>query len=246
MPQKRRGNSHSSNSHSARGLGLHPSHKLFCLLNNRHVKSNFYGYAILKLFAPLQLFDHPPPNVRRSPPNVPSPAPPNVRRPPPNIRLSPLQTFVTPLQTFIPPLQNVHQPPPNEKPNLPPPLSTPPSPPSPLPKPRQVQTHHSLISRPLRPPSPHCSPRRRTANTTQSLVSAMGTFLGETREKTLIICGGRRWRHHRWRRRTAVGGIYEICKGEEDIWVSFPRIPMYAFTSSACYVYARRNSISGE
>ncbi len=28
--------------------------------------------------------------------------------------------------------------------------------------------------------------------------------------------------------------------------MSFPRIPMYAFTSSACYVYARRNSISGE
>jgi len=36
------------------------------------------------------------------------------------------------------------------------------------------------------------------------------------------------------------------CKGEEDIWVSFPRIPMHEHTSSACYVYARRNSIPGE
>jgi hypothetical protein len=52
--------------------------------------------------------------------------------------------------------------------------------------------------------------------------------------------GGRR------RRRTAGGGGLMRCKGEEDIGVSFPRIPMYAYTSSTCYVYAHRNSIPGE
>jgi hypothetical protein len=35
-------------------------------------------------------------------------------------------------------------------------------------------------------------------------------------------------------------------KGEEDMWVSFPRIPMYAYTSSARFVYARRNSTWAE
>ena len=39
-------------------------------------------------------------------------------------------------------------------------------------------------------------------------VSAMGTFLGETREETLIICGGSGGGQRRWR--TAGGGIYEI------------------------------------
>ncbi len=46
------------------------------------------------------------------------------------------------------------------------------------------------------------------------------------------------------RRQRTGGGIYEICrivcnKGEEDIWVSFPRIPMYVYTSSACHVCVR-------
>ena len=51
--------------------------------------------------------------------------------------------------------------------------------------------------------------------------------------------GGRR------RQRTAGGGFMRCSKGEEDMWVSFPRIPMYAYTSSARFVYARRNSIPG-
>ena len=42
------------------------------------------------------------------------------------------------------------------------------------------------------------------------------------------------------------GGFMRCNKGEEDIWVSFSQIPMYAFTSSARFVYARRNSIPGE
>ncbi len=51
------------------------------------------------------------------------------------------------------------------------------------------------------------SPRCRTANTTQSKVSAMGTLLGETQEKTLIIlCGGRRWKRQQWRWEGGGGG----------------------------------------
>jgi hypothetical protein len=52
----------------------------------------------------------------------------------------------------------------------------------------------------MTPPTPHpTSPPHRpsslTANTTtESVVSSSGTFLGENREKTLIICGGRRGR----------------------------------------------------
>ena len=44
------------------------------------------------------------------------------------------------------------------------------------------------------------------------------------------------------------GGFMRCNKGEDDIilWVSFPRILMYAYTSSACFVYARRNSIPRE
>ena len=44
------------------------------------------------------------------------------------------------------------------------------------------------------------------------------------------------------------GGFMRCNKGEDDIilWVSFLQIPMYAYTSSARFVYARRNSIPGE
>jgi len=44
------------------------------------------------------------------------------------------------------------------------------------------------------------------------------------------------------------GGFMRCNKGEDDIilWVSFPQILMYAYKSSACFVYARRNSIPRE
>ena len=44
------------------------------------------------------------------------------------------------------------------------------------------------------------------------------------------------------------GGFMRCNKGEDDIilWVSFLQIPMYAYTSSARFVHAHRNSISGE
>ena len=43
-----------------------------------------------------------------------------------------------------------------------------------------------------------------------------------------------------------IGGGVMRCKGEEDIiiWVSFPQIPMYAYISSARFVYARRKGIT--
>ena len=57
-----------------------------------------------------------------------------------------------------------------------------------------------LVPRALRDPLALMdrSPRCRTANTTQSKVSAIGTFLGETQENTLIIlCSGWQWKHQR-------------------------------------------------
>ena len=71
----------------------------------------------------------------------------------------------------------------------------------------------------LRLPLPvaNISQAQQPANTTQSQVSAMGNFLGETQEKTLIIlCGRRRLRRQQWWWEGGGGGSGAMAKAARE------------------------------